>query len=677
MRTRPSHGAPEHTPGSRAGRVPRTAERTPFAAVLALQRPAGTAAVAGLLAQPSATDSAGVQAVLRQTGRPLPEPVRAEMQARLGADFSDVRVHADRAADESARAINAQAYTAGSHIVFQHGHYDPASRRGRYVLAHELTHVVQQRAGRVAGTDHGDGLRISHPADRFERAAESTADRVMRGTAPAPLPSDPHGPDAPRTGGPLAVQRNVGVELEAATWEVRSDGTRKLAKYTPIVHRPYFQLQAEWGGAEKWALELVTNPSGVTSEAEWRQMSRGMVRLARDLTGLGEKYHHFPADMLPGGERGYTIHTPTGPPRSFKPSLQVTVGVPLSKVPELLRNMKESADAVIDGGTRAETGVIRNQTAAFLGENRTPSDDLVGFVSLLDLYLRAGSKPQHKAFPKAVFDVLARTDFASMFALLPADERTEITTRLPAWVETVIGIAAVRTNDAPLLAQHFYDPHESWYYNKFHGHEHGASTRLTTSRDAWLRGMTADLDLLRYRSRLPDNATIDDYRAEVVNLAATVEIAPVADRSMYMESPGNFAPFVVPTSEDPDALELLKDLRTRLVDLHEGMGALGDRTDQINYAGGEQKRGVILEFRRLPEPRELATSLANVWTAISTALGAGHENVLTENQQKLRQQADDQRAAVTANFWTKHIRPKVLRLGVLLDPNTRRSRAPR
>ena len=96
------------------------------------------------------------------------------MEARLGADFSDVRVHTDGAARASAAEVGARAYTSGSHVVIGDGGAD------KHTLAHELTHVIQQRQGPVAGTDHGSGLKVSDPFDAYEQAAEANAARVMR-----------------------------------------------------------------------------------------------------------------------------------------------------------------------------------------------------------------------------------------------------------------------------------------------------------------------------------------------------------------------------------------------------------------------------------------------------------------------------------------------------------------
>ena len=124
--------------------------------------------------RPSAVAARSVQNVLRGSGQPLPTSLKEEMQARLGADFSDVRVHTDSAARASAAAVGARAYTSGSHIVIGEGGAD------KHTFAHELTHVLQQHQGPVAGTDHGNGLKVSDPSDVYEEAADANATRVMR-----------------------------------------------------------------------------------------------------------------------------------------------------------------------------------------------------------------------------------------------------------------------------------------------------------------------------------------------------------------------------------------------------------------------------------------------------------------------------------------------------------------
>src|SRR6516164_10541548 len=118
--------------------------------ILALQRAAGNRGVAAALQDQDRT-------VVREVagsggGPPLRAGVRADMKARLGHDFGDVRVHHDTRAEESATAVNARACTAGPDIVFQRDRYDLSSGEGRATLAHELAYVVQQRSATGAAS---------------------------------------------------------------------------------------------------------------------------------------------------------------------------------------------------------------------------------------------------------------------------------------------------------------------------------------------------------------------------------------------------------------------------------------------------------------------------------------------------------------------------------------------
>jgi hypothetical protein len=117
-----------------------------------------------------------VHEVLRSPGRPLDAAARRFMEPRFGHDFSRVRVHADRRAAESASAVNAHAYTVGDNIVFGEGKFAPGTLKGRRLLAHELTHFIQQSG---AGPVSGGALRISHPSDAAEREAEGTANTIV------------------------------------------------------------------------------------------------------------------------------------------------------------------------------------------------------------------------------------------------------------------------------------------------------------------------------------------------------------------------------------------------------------------------------------------------------------------------------------------------------------------
>src|SRR6478609_9511930 len=93
-----------------------------------------------------------VDKTLASPGRPLEPALQQDMEQRFGHDFSRVRVHSDVASEISARQLDAHAYTSGNDIVFGSGRFAPATLAGRRLLAHELTHVVQQ-------TETPDGLQ--------------------------------------------------------------------------------------------------------------------------------------------------------------------------------------------------------------------------------------------------------------------------------------------------------------------------------------------------------------------------------------------------------------------------------------------------------------------------------------------------------------------------------------
>lgn len=148
--------------------------------VLRLQRTAGNAGVADLLDQEE--PSPVKEIVGRGGGAPLDSRTKVDMERAFGEDFGDVRIHTDTRAADSATAINAQAYTSGTDVVFGQGRYSPDTSAGKRMLAHELAHVVQQKAGPVAGSPAPGGINLSHPGDAFEQEADRVAEQVVSGS---------------------------------------------------------------------------------------------------------------------------------------------------------------------------------------------------------------------------------------------------------------------------------------------------------------------------------------------------------------------------------------------------------------------------------------------------------------------------------------------------------------
>jgi Domain of unknown function (DUF4157) len=110
----------------------------------------------------------------RGGGQTLDSGLRRQMESSLGANFSGVRVHTDQQSDSLNRSLSARAFTTGQDIFFRQDAYQPGSSAGRELLAHELTHVVQQGGDQVRRA-----MSVSQPTDPHEVEAEQTARAVM------------------------------------------------------------------------------------------------------------------------------------------------------------------------------------------------------------------------------------------------------------------------------------------------------------------------------------------------------------------------------------------------------------------------------------------------------------------------------------------------------------------
>ncbi|MFD6591294.1 DUF4157 domain-containing protein [Streptomyces anulatus] len=175
-----------------------------------------------------------VHEVVSSGGSPLDTDTRTDMESRMGADFSDVRVHHDSAAHESAKGVGAHAYTVGNNVVFQRDAYDPGSPQGRTTLAHELTHVIQQRNGPVEGTEAPGGIRVSDPSDRFEREAVANADRVLSDPAPETAPAAPvSAPVSAPASAASAVQRAATEDEDEQPADVQGSFVQRAAEKKP------------------------------------------------------------------------------------------------------------------------------------------------------------------------------------------------------------------------------------------------------------------------------------------------------------------------------------------------------------------------------------------------------------------------------------------------------------
>lgn len=164
--------------------------------ILDLQRMMGNQAASRVL-QSNAIFPPVVHDVLRKSARPLDPSVCTFMEMRFGHDFSNVRLHTDNEAAEAAGTLQARAYTIGHEIVFGDGQYQPATSDGKQLLAHELTHVIQQTGSRSANRygEAGLGADPGRPTDGIDSVATHSVVRLTAPVQPAFKPK--HAPKKP------------------------------------------------------------------------------------------------------------------------------------------------------------------------------------------------------------------------------------------------------------------------------------------------------------------------------------------------------------------------------------------------------------------------------------------------------------------------------------------------
>jgi hypothetical protein len=166
----------EHLPAPRAPELP--VEQAELSAPERLASSMGNQAFGALARQgagilPDGRAHPDVESTIAQTrggGSALDSGVASSVGPQLGDDLSDVRVHTDETADALANSVSARAFTTGSDVYFAKGEYNPGSGGGNELLAHELSHVVQQRGAPTSGP-----LEVSNPGEPLEVEADEAA----------------------------------------------------------------------------------------------------------------------------------------------------------------------------------------------------------------------------------------------------------------------------------------------------------------------------------------------------------------------------------------------------------------------------------------------------------------------------------------------------------------------
>jgi hypothetical protein len=199
-----------------------TTEQSPLSL---LQQQVGNRAIQRMLAQRSGgkdgafdLDDETAARINRERGggQPLDGSIQAKMSQATGDDFSDVKVHNSSEAADLSQQVGAAAFTTGKDIFFNQGNYNPQTGSGQELLAHELTHVVQQSSGAAGG---GGGMTVNAPGDQYEQEADSVAKAVT---------SAPSGAAAENQAGLQRKDEDDEIQMKALNPEEEDD--EELAK---------------------------------------------------------------------------------------------------------------------------------------------------------------------------------------------------------------------------------------------------------------------------------------------------------------------------------------------------------------------------------------------------------------------------------------------------------------
>lgn len=268
-------------------------------------------------------------------GRPLDLHLRQRLEPRFGHDFGDVRVFTDESAQNSADGLHARAYTMGPNIVFGPGQYQPGTSAGQRLLAHELTHVVQQARFPAPAVAQTASLEVSQPGDAAETEAQSLAEQIVAGgdneqAEPLPVQAAPRAPVSRSAwewlkntaSGAVGQVQNVasgavsGVQNVAArTWNNASNlASRATGAVSNTASRAWNGVKqtaaGAWNGAKRAASSVTNTASGAwnrvrrtagnvvntahsTATRAWngaRQTASGAWNRAQQVAGSGARY---------------------------------------------------------------------------------------------------------------------------------------------------------------------------------------------------------------------------------------------------------------------------------------------------------------------------------------------------------------------------------------------------
>lgn len=207
------------------------------------------------------TAPASVDRVLASSGRPLDATLQQDMGQRFGHDFSRVRVHSGSEAEQSARDVSAHAYTVGYNLIFGAGQFAPETHAGRRLIAHELTHVVQQSSSDGDRTEPNNWKLGLSPIMANDQATELEANRIeSQGQGGKPgyvVARTPVGiARKPKAVGNPELELNIILAFDPMTAEHARRGFEAYSKLLDKKRKEIFDKHVKTGGIKRWMFAL-------------------------------------------------------------------------------------------------------------------------------------------------------------------------------------------------------------------------------------------------------------------------------------------------------------------------------------------------------------------------------------------------------------------------------------
>jgi hypothetical protein len=289
-----------------------------------------------------------IESVVNSGGQPLSDATRAFMEPRFGHSFGDVRVHADSEAARSAALVQARAYTLGSNIVFGAGQFAPETNDGRRLLAHELTHVIQQT---TAAPDAENATT--------QRAIQRDPNASIAPPTPAPMSTTPPAPAPPGPAGPGSAPPTLGGS-SATAHQGSAQSVRVTVSTGPD---PEYTSNSRNSGSGTITLSANAEETYASLRALGAADMWNMACVVGNLSNWAASAPNPAPDTSPGGSDSVKIANANPADTAYDDNYRAAFPAFKGHVQTFYKRFKDFQTQFKDNGTKATLGLVKESRA--------------------------------------------------------------------------------------------------------------------------------------------------------------------------------------------------------------------------------------------------------------------------------------------------------------------------